>query len=246
MRLEWNLRNVTTFCFIFLFSFSMVMQIRSKPEMYVPVTIESLEAASFELNSMKSENASLLELNNLKKLQLDKMKKQMEAEEVGLLVEEYQKEIKEKKMELGLLAVEGPGVVIKLHDNAAKRPIGYDVNEDVIHDLDLLILLNDLKIAGAEAISVNDERLMSKSSIICGGPIFRINDQVVGMPLYIKAIGNPDQLYAAMMRQYSYAEYLRSYGLGVEVTVSDHIVIKGYDGDITLQYASPVKEEVNQ
>ncbi len=245
MKIQRNIQYLGMFCFMTFFSFSLVMQVRSKPEMYVPVTIESLEAANVELNSLKSENASLLDLKNLKKAQLDKMLKQMETEDVTSLSEEYKKEINEKKMELGLLAVEGPGVVIKLTDNAVKRPIGYDVNEDVIHDLDLLILLNELNVAGAEAISINDERLMAKSSVICGGPILRINDQVVAMPLYIKAIGNPDQLYAAMTGAYSYGEYLKSYGLGVDTTVSDHITVKGYNSEFSFQYASPVKEEEN-
>ncbi len=65
--------------------------------------------------------------------------------------------------------MEGPGISIKMYDNPDSQIVGLDINDDVIHDVDILNILNDLKIAGAEAISINGERVVSNSEIKCGG-----------------------------------------------------------------------------
>lgn len=222
-------------------SFSTVMQIKSKPEKYTLVTFENLKNAVNELGAIKLENQALLDRENLNKIRLAQLK---DASEKGSdkLIKTYEAEIEEKKIELGYYDVKGPGVIIKMYDNNIMRPDWYDVNFDVIHDGDIQIIINDLRIAGAEAISINDERLTSKTGIQCGGPTIWVNEVAMATPFYVKAIGDPTKLYAAVTAPNTYGDSLREI-VGLEASIVDEITIKAYSGNRSFRYAKPVEEE---
>jgi len=105
------------------------------------------------------------------------------------------------------------------------------------------MIINDLRAAGAEAISINNQRVLSTSEIKCGGPIIRINGRSVGSPFYIKAIGDPKLLSAAINAPNTYGYALKTIDqIVIETTVEDNIVIPAYNGDFDFKYAKPVKE----
>ena len=103
-----------------------------------------------------------------------------------------------------------------------------------------LSVINELKNAGAEAISINDQRLIPTTSISCGGNIIDINGEKVGAPFEIKAIGLPEQL-AALSRQGGYLEILQEASVGVELKKSNNITIPRYTGTISFEYAQIAK-----
>lgn len=92
----------------------------------------------------------------------------------------------------GFTDVEGVGIEISL-DDAPARSEG-DPRLLIIHDADIRIILNELKKAGAQAISINGERIMPTSEQICAGPTIRINGNRYSVPYVIAAIGNPERL----------------------------------------------------
>ena len=141
---------------------------------------------------------------------------------------------------IGLTEVNGPGVTVTLTDS--KKDISSSLNPSdlVVHDLDVLSVINELKNAGAEAISINDQRLTPNSGIICGGNIIDINGEKVGAPFIIKAIGLPEQL-AALNRPGGYLATLKEYNIGVEFKKSNNITIPKYTGTITYKYAKTSK-----
>ena len=104
----------------------------------------------------------------------------------------------------------------------------------------MLVIVNALKIAGAEAISINDQRIVPTTGIICGGNIIDINQEKVGAPFVIKAIGLPEQL-AALSRPGGYLETLKGYSIGVELKKSNNITIPKYSGTLTYNYAKTSK-----
>ena len=110
----------------------------------------------------------------------------------------------------------------------------------LVHDTDVLSVINELKNAGAEAISINDQRIIPTTGIICGGNIIDINDEKVGAPFEIKAIGLPEQL-AALDRPGGYLELLRSYSVEAKLEKSNSITIPKYTGTMTYEYAKPVE-----
>lgn len=102
------------------------------------------------------------------------------------------------KLKTGLSDVTGPGVVIKLDDAVARK--GVDPQILIIHDQDIREILNELKKAGAQAISINGERIVAMSEQVCAGPTILINRNRYSVPYVINAIGDPDLLYDSLIR----------------------------------------------
>ncbi len=93
----------------------------------------------------------------------------------------------------GLTDVTGPGIIIKMDDAPAR--VNYPMEFLIIHDSDIKLILNELKIAGAQAISINDERVMATSEQVCAGPTILINKNRYPVPYTIKVIGDMETLY---------------------------------------------------
>ena len=123
-------------------------------------------------------------------------------------LEEAQKEIKEGNKMIGLTDVKGPGVTITLTDSKIDPETVLNPNALLLHDMDILSIVNELRNTGAEAISINDQRVITTTSIKCGGAIININGERIGAPFIIKAIGLPENL-ANLDRPGGYLDNLR-------------------------------------
>lgn len=140
---------------------------------------------------------------------------------------------------LGYTDVKGTGIVINLNDgdkNILKGP----ASDHLVHNSDLVQVVNALKNAGAEAISINGQRITSKTGIECIGNVININNQKVGAPFVIKAIGPTIQLYSALTMEGGYLELLEGYGLQVTVEKFEKntIQIPKYEGTYKFEYVA--------
>ena len=146
-------------------------------------------------------------------------------------------EIKENRKLLGLTEVTGQGFIIKLDDN---RQINssevLNVSDYLVHEGDLLYIVNELFNAGADAIAINDQRVTSKTSIICDGNIIRINGEIVSVPITIQAIGYPERMYYALKRPGGYLEVLANAGVQVYVQKSEKITLPKYEGVYSSEF----------
>lgn len=138
---------------------------------------------------------------------------------------------------IGVTDVNGKGIVITLADNetVTSQNVGvYDnISNYLIHDSDLNRLINELKNAGAEAISINDERIISTTSITCDGNVILINGNKVGSPFTIKAIGSQELMLGAIQRPGGLLDNeLIRYGLVKNIVKEDKITIYKYSGVI--------------
>jgi uncharacterized protein YlxW (UPF0749 family) len=100
----------------------------------------------------------------------------------------------------GLTEIEGSGIIVTLKDSprAAGSGLAGADSGDIIHDTDVLRVVNELQASGAEAISVNDHRITSRASLRCVGPTILVNDIKIASPIEIRAIGDPKTLLGAM------------------------------------------------
>ena len=140
---------------------------------------------------------------------------------------------------LGLTDVEGPGIIITLNDGDSSILKGSASNY-IVHDGDLLEIVNELKNADAEAISINGQRIINRTGIECVGNVITVNEEKVGAPFVIKAIGLTSKLYGAIARPMGYAELLEGYGVQVKIEQVEKNTIKipKYDGVYKFEYAS--------
>lgn len=142
---------------------------------------------------------------------------------------------------LGLTDVEGKGIELTVKDDpdATRETISAidDISKHIVHDGDLRRIVNELKNAGAEAISINGQRIVGTTAITCIGNVIKINDEKVSSPFVIKAIGFPESLETALNRAGGYLEYMREDG-GIVTSIKklDKVEISKYTGVITSKY----------
>lgn len=138
---------------------------------------------------------------------------------------------------LGYTEVKGSGVIVHLDDN---RDISEEevlnVSDTMVHYNDLIRVVNELFNAGADAISINDQRIVQTTGIVCDGNIIRVNGKMVGVPITVKAVGFPERLEMQLARVGGYISYLKSYMVKASVEKADNLVIPKYDGVYTYDY----------
>ena len=126
--------------------------------------------------------------------------------------DEKEAELKKNNILIGLTDVTGEGVIVTLKDNntvTADSNI-LDPSMVIVHMPDILGVINELKNAGAEAISINDQRVVSTTSLTCEGNIININGEKISSPFVIKAIGSSIYMNSALTRAGGTIEYLNT------------------------------------
>ena len=206
----------------------------------------STVSQNYEENNLRAEVLKYKEKYENKYKELEEAEKDLETERQNSTqnnqeLEQKEEEIKQGNKMIGLTEVTGPGIIVTLSDSKKDSNSVLNPNTLLVHDSDVLSVINELKNAGAEAISINGQRLVPTSSISCGGNIIDINGEKIGAPFEIKAIGLPEQL-SALSRQGGYLEILESASIGVELKKSNSITIPKYTGIIEYNYAKTLKQ----
>lgn len=143
-------------------------------------------------------------------------------------------EVKEAESYLGYTDVQGQGIIVTLKDTDMYN----------IENYELLKLVNELNIAGAEAISINDQRVVSSTDItLVNNRIILVNTKKVSGPYIVKAIGDKKYFESALTIKGGYIDEVKASGRDIEYKVEDNIVIPAYDGELTFKYA---KENVKE
>lgn len=205
----------------------------------------STVSQNYEENNLRAEVLRYKERYENKYKDLERAEEELEKERQNSTqnnkeLEQKEEEIKKGNKIIGATDVTGPGVIVTLSDSKKDSSTVLNPNDLIVHDVDVLSVINELKNAGAEAISINDQRLVPTSSILCGGNIIDINGEKVGAPFVIKAIGLPEQL-SALSRQGGYLELLRDASVGVELRKTNNITIPKYTGVVSYKYATNSK-----
>ncbi|WP_017415675.1 DUF881 domain-containing protein [Clostridium tunisiense] len=152
-------------------------------------------------------------------------------------------ELKKNRIVLGKVPVKGEGVKITLSDAPEVMFGGNYTTGMLVHDTDLVMVINDLRSAGAEAIAINDQRIVFNSSGICWGPSIRFDGVNVIGPFYITAIGNKDVLKSFLDTQKNQVKELKTRKCYVEVETSPEIIIPAYNSSTENKYILPYKEK---
>lgn len=179
-------------------------------------------------------NSSYKQLQKLE-TELEDTRNQAIANDEGDI--KKQEELKNVNKLLGFTEVKGAGVVITLDDN---REIPeeklLDVGSVLVHEADLVEIINALYNAGADAISINNQRIVSTTEIRCDGNIVRINGKMIGVPMTIKAIGFPERMYTSLLMPGGYLSKMKEDGVVVNIEKVEDITISKYEGVYTTDY----------
>ncbi len=194
---------------------------------------DEVQAQRELLDSFNSDRRMLQsKIANLR-FQIEETRKQYETGEEEFLISVLDK----LKGEIGLTRVTGAGVEIVLRDGEdAER----DNESSVIHAADLRDLLNLLRTAGAEAISVNSERVILSTTVNAVGNSILINRTRVTPPFRIKVIGPSEQILQRLNDQSAYPDLYKRIEDGkvfFEVNQAQNLTISIFEGDYLIKYA---------
>lgn len=144
-------------------------------------------------------------------------------------------ELDESNMAVGKTDVYGEGVIVTLNDD----------EKDIVA-WDLIDLVNELKYAGAEAISINDIRIINTTDIfdLRSYTYLTVGQQRLQPPYVVKAIGNPDYLSSILnLKDSGFVDRYKNSGKFVKMETSKKVQIKKYNGEMTYKYMKEVEEE---
>ncbi|WP_018132749.1 DUF881 domain-containing protein [Effusibacillus pohliae] len=183
--------------------------------------------AKEKLAAVQKENKDLE--NHLN--ELNKQLVALEQEAARHDTSDIQKQLAEVRILAGTSPVKGPGIVLTIDDSKKEKS-----PNPITHDTDVMRIVNELFLTGAEAVSINGERVASASGILCVGPTVRVNDRLLTPPYKIEAIGDPATLIKGLTLRGGIMDVLQLKERGLQVQGPKEVAMiqmKGYSGDQT-------------
>lgn len=185
------------------------------------------------------------ELNSLKQqyyITNAKLKKYDTGDEKTYQVsKEIKKEVINNNLLIGNSDVYGQGVKITLEDGTDSFDEAVTMNQ-LIHDSDIVQVINDLRNAGAEAIAVNGQRVIYNNWGLCAGSNIDLNGIKIVTPFYISAIGNKDVMYNYLTLEQTHTSLLEGSEVKISIAKLDNIKIMAYTGKFVYKYMSLVNK----
>ena len=172
-----------------------------------------------EIGNLKENNSEIKDKIN------DYMK---EDEKNDKILEDMKAQILDYELFVGSSQVEGPGIVLKINDASInlEQDSQFEVTDKIFHDNDMALVLNELRKAGAEAISVNNHRVVPCTGVICNWAFIGFDDNTMeSAPFSIYAIGDPEKLKTALLEDGSHVKELIIRNLYVEIEEKDKITL---------------------
>lgn len=138
------------------------------------------------------------------------------------------RELNELEELVGITDVKGDGIVITLEDN----------DDEQVTATVLLNLVNELKYAGGEAISINGIRIVNMTDIVDVNYIVQIEGQKISSPYTVKCIGNQSFLLNTLNSKNGYVQTYTDSGITVKIETQNDIKINKYNGDLDIRYSN--------
>lgn len=228
--------EITIICMII--GIMLIMQMKSIDDLGGLVTTHRADQLLIELNQIKENNDDLQTRINELEDQLSSFESQ--AADNNKYVEKLLNDVNNAEKISGLTDLKGPGLIITLDYN--------DIEEDNFNPFEynsslLLLLVNELNSAGAEAISINDERVINTTEIRLAGSHININGKKNSYPYIFKVIGDSETLKSAINLRNGIVDVMEQSYINVSIKQSDSVLITKYNGLINYKYAQSVDQQ---
>jgi uncharacterized protein YlxW (UPF0749 family) len=148
------------------------------------------------------------------------------------------RQLEQARIAAGLSRLEGPGIVIQLADSEVATPPDGSDRDYLVSGTDVLTVVEELWLAGAESIAVNGERVTIATAIVDIGGSILVNSAYIAGPYLVSAIG-PDDMYDRLRRSAGFVDFIRAraetFGIGVTFAVLDAVELPAYAGSVNLR-----------
>ncbi len=193
-----------------------------------------------EIEALRVENEEFKQLIIERERELAEITDNMNSEDAK--IKNLQLQLEKFRLLSGVTDVVGEGVIISIDDAIGDEenqslPLSIIDNEQYIQ-----LVINELSAAGAEVMSINDERILSITEIRHAGDKLYVNGKEIAAPIVIKAIGNSDVLYSAINAEFAIGQQIRTIGFQIDTRKVAELDIYKYADAINYRYATAPKE----
>lgn len=186
---------------------------------------------------LSTENQRLSEAATaIKQLQEERDALQRKNEDLEKTIKEYEQgiigtDMMRREMEqlrdfAGLTEVTGGGIAVTMNDSSAQKT--GNKNAYLVHAEDILSVINELNGAGAQAVSVNGQRIVGTSAVACAGSIVTVNGVRVAAPFEILAVGDAEVLQAALKFPGGVVDSLSPWGIEINIRRESILTVPAY------------------
>lgn len=215
------------------------------------ITVSAIAARGTDLRSERT--ASLQELVAAQALRNEDLREDAEAlrSEVQRLSDaqggnpQLGQQLDAAGIQASTLPVSGPGLRVVLTDAPADvRPAGVDDDALIVHQQDIQAVVNALWAAGAEAMTIQGQRVISTTGIKCVGNSVVLHGVPYAPPYVIEAIGPGDAMEESLAGSRPvqiYQQYVEAYGLGYSESRFEDAAFPGFIGALNVSEATPTR-----
>lgn len=200
---------------------------------------EQLQELAYQLHQRERARVALESQVQELRARLTTYENAIAAEQVQL--KRTNLELQRLKFFAGVTPVEGPGVVVEMDDSPKPQEPGENPNEWILHNFDVVDVVNELWAAGAEAIAINGERIVATTPIRSVATTMMVNTRRLNPPLRIEAVGDPARLAGYLERRGGFVGLLRAFTFPVDIRRADRLLLPAYRGPFVFRYAVPVR-----
>jgi len=159
------------------------------------------------------------------------------------LVRQLNGQLEEARIAAGLIPLTGTGIVLRLEDSQAPVPPGASEADYLVGSHDIRTVVEELWLAGAEAIAVNGERVTPTTAIIDIGSSLLVNSAYLAPPYQVTALG-PTDLYDRVSRSPGFVDFVRAraegFGIRLSFAEPESVDMPAFAGTVTLRYSRPL------
>ena len=231
--MKFSKNGIVVFLALLIFGIVAGLQFKAIQEKMINNTLAEIQTKKFKTVQLIKEEIKI-SLNS--KVKITNLEKENQAiylfystQDKNGVFKKINEKYKRALLYAGMTDVIGSGIVVTLNDAnvSLKNRANQNSNWFVIHDKDIIRVINELRKGGAEAISINGERVVSTSAQVCAGTTVMINGKKYITPYEIKAIGNSRMLYDFIVNSTIYQE-LKDFSLPITIKSDDNIFINKF------------------
>ena len=198
----------------------------------VTKSITSLNAVDYK-KAVEERNQLYKDIDNLKSQNIDyryQISKydDNDPEKSEKLIEDMKAQLIDYGALSGISSIKGPGLVIKIEDGNINKLLDTEIQiyRKMLHENDMALVLNDIRNAGAQAIAIDDHRILPNTGVSCYWAFIGFEDEsTTSNPFYIYVIGNPEEMKAALLAENGVIQGLLLREIKVEIEEKDEIIL---------------------
>lgn len=217
------------------------IQAKTVKKQITTIDVQRVSELSVELKKTMEENENLSRQLRESEKKIREYENSMSGDDKPLQL--FKKELENTRKISGMTKLQGRGITVTLNDSRQTAKGNADANAYLVHAEDILSVINELNVAGAEAISINGQRIIGSSSVRCAGSVVNINGIKIATPFVITAIGDPDVLESALNFPGGVIDSLSPWGIEIIIKKQPNVIVEAYSQTIRFKEAKDVKEE---